>query len=50
MLVKVFSAYMESTLERKVNVFLATPGIKVIGIQFQASFGAIYAMVTYEIG
>jgi hypothetical protein len=47
MKIKVFSAMSESTLERKVNTFISGQNIKVMQIQFQASFGSIYAMITY---
>ena len=48
MKVKVFAALMVSNLERKVNAFVSNANITVQQIQFQASFGEIYAMITYE--
>jgi hypothetical protein len=48
MKIKVFSAFSESSLERKVNSFITDTNINVLQIQFQASFGSIYAMVSYE--
>ena len=49
MKVKVFSAMMDSTLERKVNGFISDTNIIVKDIQFQASFGTMFAMITYEV-
>ena len=48
MKIRVFSAMTDSALERRVNAFIADPCIQVQQIQFQASFGMLYAMITYD--
>jgi hypothetical protein len=48
MQVKLFSALLESTLERKVNKFISNTNIIVNDIQFQVSFGQLCVMITYE--
>lgn len=47
MKVKVLSALSDKTLENKVNRFISNPKVKVMQMQFQASFGGIYVMITY---
>ncbi|HEX2938838.1 MAG TPA: hypothetical protein VHO66_07965 [Ruminiclostridium sp.] len=46
--IKVFSAMTERGLENKVNSFIANQFIEMKEMQFQASFGQIYCMITYE--
>ena len=48
MKIKVFHAMSEKGLEKKVNPFLAESGIKVLQIQYAASFNGISVMIVYE--
>ena len=48
MQVKTISAMTENGLDRKVNEFIKRPNIEIKDIQFQASFGMMYVLITYE--
>ena len=49
MKIKVFTAFSPEGLEKRVNSFIGGKDKVIKEIQFQASFGMICAMVTYDV-
>lgn len=48
MKVKIFRSYTKSSLENNINWFIKNDNIIVKEIQFQTSFGELFALITYE--